>query len=1043
MKLKYPALLALLCASSAHATEVFINEIHYDNDGADESEFIEVVAPIATDLSGWTVALYNGSSSQLSVYETLTVSEGATSVSDGGGYSYYVLSPSSIQNGSPDGMALVDADGAVIQFLSYEGSLTAASGPAAGLTSVDIGVEESSSTPIGYSLQLSGAGSIYSDFAWQAEALNTAGASNNDQSFSDDDGAGSGSTGDTSSLFINEIHYDNDGSDTNEGVEIAGVAGTDLSGVTLVLYNGNSGAAYGTEELSGIVPDQDNEFGTLSFAISGLQNGAPDGFALVDADGVVLQFISYEGSMVATDGAAEGMTSIDIGVAESSSTPEGTSLQLVGTGTAYSEFTWAESATESFGLVNAEQSFGDNDGGGEEPQIGACFETETTGFKYISEVQGSGAASEFDGSAVIVEGVVTALTSSGYFLQEELADEDADSTTSEGIYVYSSQDFPAVGEIVRVAGTVDEYYDLTEITSVTEQLVCEGSADVTTVSVTMPLADGDDLEYYEGMIVSVSDLTVFDTATLWQYGEMGLSNELKPQPTDKYAPLSTEYYDLVASNAENIIYVEDNTSSSYPDELSFYTNFSYANPIRIGDTVSATGPLNYSYDLYRINPIEEVIVYSERDAAPVLDEGDMKIATFNVLNYFNGEYDEEGNVTFDYSENRGAENLEEFELQEARIVEAIVTLDADVVGLMEIENDGFGENSAIQSLVTAVNAQLAEEEHYSFVATSDESLVGTDAIAVGLIYKAAVVTPSEDAIEIDMPSQLQVAGDYQQMRVSLLQTFTHDDSGQEFSLVVNHFKSKGSTCYEDEVDSTELDTIQGSCNALRVSAAVTLAEALAAADLPEKVMILGDLNAYSAEDPVAVLTEYSPEERGYTITTAINTELDDGASVEVTEGYGYENVAETFDADGFSYWYYDTAQTGSLDHILASSAFMDDIVDATHWSINSVEAYQLQYDQALSYYRDEDGYAFTDVGPYRSSDHDPFVVSVVFEDAETPIVGDINGDGKVSARDYFELIKALGSKEGTRRYIAAADMNGNGTINLLDRKLWVIAYRNR
>ena len=337
-------------------------------------------------------------------------------------------------------------------------------------------------------------------------------------------------------------------------------------------------------------------------------------------------------------------------------------------------------------------------------------------------------------------------------------------------------------------------------------------------------------------------------------------------------------------------------------------------------------------------------------------------------------------MTFDYDANRGAEDETEFALQEGRIVEAIVGLNADVVGLMEIENDGFGDDSAIQALVTAINAELAEEEQYTFVSTADSSIIGTDAITVGLLYRASVVVPAGDAQIVDMPIQQIDEDSVAQMRAALVQTFTHVESEKTFAVAVNHFKSKGSECAEDLAeDVSDTDVIQGSCNALRVSAAITLAEALADESMPERVLILGDLNAYSAEDPVALLTDYTPEDRGYTIKTAINTDMDEGESVEVETSYGYHNLAEEFDADGYSYWYYGTEQVGSLDHVLASEAFLADAVDGAHWNINSPEVYQLTYDQALTYYPDEDGYAFTDVGPYKSSDHDPFIATFSLE----------------------------------------------------------------
>ncbi len=158
-------------------------------------------------------------------------------------------------------------------------------------------------------------------------------------------------------VFVNEIHYDNTGGDLNEGTEIAGPAGTDLTGYSLVYYNGSNGGEYLTETLSGVITNQQNGYGTINFISSGIQNGGPDGVALVDASNNVIQFLSYEGSFAATDGPASGMTSTDIGVSESSSSPVDESLQLIGTGTTYTDFTWTNQ-TQTRDAVNTNQIFG-------------------------------------------------------------------------------------------------------------------------------------------------------------------------------------------------------------------------------------------------------------------------------------------------------------------------------------------------------------------------------------------------------------------------------------------------------------------------------------------------------------------------------------------------------------------------------------------------------------------------------------------------------------------------------------------------------------
>ncbi len=645
----------------------------------------------------------------------------------------------------------------------------------------------------------------------------------------------------------------------------------------------------------------------------------------------------------------------------------------------------------------------------------------------ISAIQGSGNSSPLVDQSVQVQAVVTGLRNDGFFLQEEDEDSDGNPQTSEGIFV-SSSEFPVIGEQVRVAGQVNEFFGLTRLLS-EDWVSCSASATLPSVSfIELPLPAGSELEQFEGMRIQVQDLIVTDINNLWRFGEVVLGPELRRQPSDVAAPLSAEYNAVEVANARNRLFIEDGTSARFPSQLSFYPQFSYATPIRVGDQLSATGPLNFAFGEYRINPESPLQVNDNRPLSPVLVDGNLRIASFNVLNYFNGEVQADGSVSFDYDANRGADNAEAFALQEARIVEAIRGVDADVLGLMELENDGFASDSAIQALVDAVNATLSESEAYTFIASANGTPIGTDAITVGMLYRAAVVTPVDESQEIPMPVQDLQNGDTQQMRTALLQSFRHNESGVEFAAVVNHFKSKGSECFEDQNSPSATDSIQGSCNALRVSAAVTLGEAMESAELPERRFILGDLNAYSAEDPMAVLTEYSPEERGYTIQTAVNTAADGGSSVPVAKTYGYRNLGKEFEPEGFSYWFFGNGLVGSLDHVLASPKALEDVVDATHWQINSVEAYQLQYDQALRFYPDAEGYAFTDVGPYRSSDHDPLVVSLLLQADRIP--GDFNGDGKRNFRDFKLLLKNLFKKVTPKREVY--DLNQDGRISFLD-----------
>jgi len=171
----------------------------------------------------------------------------------------------------------------------------------------------------------------------------------------------------TASVWINEIHYDNASTDSNEGVEVAGPAGTDLGSYYLLAYNGGDGSPYASNALSGTIDDESCGYGAAWFAIAGLQNGGSDAVALVQS-GTVIQFLSYEGVLTAANGPAAGMTSTDIGVSENGNQTN-KSLQLRGTGTSYAQFTWAGATNDmSTGALNAGQFItgcnGDADGDG-------------------------------------------------------------------------------------------------------------------------------------------------------------------------------------------------------------------------------------------------------------------------------------------------------------------------------------------------------------------------------------------------------------------------------------------------------------------------------------------------------------------------------------------------------------------------------------------------------------------------------------------------------------------------------------------------------
>ncbi len=256
--------------------------------------------------------------------------------------------------------------------------------------------------------------------------------------------------------FVNEFHYDNDGTDVGEFFEIAGEAGTSLDGYRLALYNGTESqrSVYDTINLSGMFTNQSGGFGFLDFGLpsNGIQNGSPDGFALIDAANNVLQFLSYEGSFVAASGPAAGMTSVDIGVQETSSTPVGFSLQLTGSGGSAGDFTWQAPSVATRGALNTGQSFT----GGTPSPTPTPTPTPTPSSVAIYDIQGEGHVSGRVGETVTTTGVVTRVERNGYYVQD--ATGDGNDATSDAIFVFTgAAPGVTVGNRVEVSGTVGEF----------------------------------------------------------------------------------------------------------------------------------------------------------------------------------------------------------------------------------------------------------------------------------------------------------------------------------------------------------------------------------------------------------------------------------------------------------------------------------------------------------------------------------------------------------------------------------------------------------
>lgn len=626
----------------------------------------------------------------------------------------------------------------------------------------------------------------------------------------------------------------------------------------------------------------------------------------------------------------------------------------------------------------------------------------------VPAIQGPGSSSplvpagKFESEqAYATRGVVTQVVSGlykGFFIQD--AQGDGDPATSDGLFIHSTQANGGLvpGAEVCVSGKVKEYFNQTQLNA--DELVVTRPQGAIPAAVDLLPVAGESLnqllERHEGMQVRLVPGSSLVVTRNFSFDYDGKRNNLvlaygAPliKSTQKFAAMSQEASDWALRNQQNQLVVE--TDAKAPDGvLPWFPGFNAEDGyLRIGDKLNGLeGALGYSYNLFRLVASNRIdasqIDHSgwDRVETPELAEaGDLRVASFNVLNFFTTVVGGDANPT---GSNRGALTVAEFELQRTKIVSAITRLNADVVGLMEIENNGYGDNSAIANLVGALNAaQPDEADHYRWIASPDGKPIGTDAITVGLIYRPAKVTPEGAASLIALPVQQAEAVDAsgkpvainQGMRESLVQRFSSPKGDAPLTLVVNHLKSKGSACFEDYPDYATADPLdgQGHCNALRVSAARVLGETLK--DLAGDLLLIGDMNAYGMEDPIRVLTDYDPAAQSRQIMSASFTTLAgqpfEESGSALGKGYGFVNLNTRFHGtDTYSYSY--EGELGNLDHALANPSLAAKVIGIEDWHINSAESNFFEYGSKYS------GQLVKSEGPFSASDHDPVLVAIQY-----------------------------------------------------------------
>ena len=595
----------------------------------------------------------------------------------------------------------------------------------------------------------------------------------------------------------------------------------------------------------------------------------------------------------------------------------------------------------------------------------------------IRDIQGTGESSPLAGTTVTTRGVVTAAYPTGgyngFYIQTPGTGGDIDvaaHTASDAIFVFGSAATAKVqkGEFVEVTGVVSEYNSLTEISAPADgvRVLDEVAAAVQPAAIAWPAGE-EDRESFEGMLLApTGEFTVTNNYDTNRYAVLGLASGTTPlrSPTDVARPGTTQYDDAVADNDARGVILDDGASVNYlttgkNDPLPYV---SLENPVRVGAAVTFETPviLDFRNDVWTFQPTEQLTVdnadtvqpasfENTRKSAPEPVGGNVKISSFNVLNYFTTTAESVGcTSTYDDREGnpitarscpdngpRGAANDENLERQQAKIVAAINGLGADVVSLEEIENSakfGKGRDAALSTLVAALNDALASEQ-WAFVPSPAALPASEDVIRTAFIYKKAVVEPVGDSVILDDPA-------FANARQPLAQAFAPvGDTDATILAIVNHFKSKGDS--DPKATGDNADGIQGAFNGDRVRQAEALgnfAEERSAALGTDDVFLLGDFNSYTQEDPI-----------------------------EKLRSFGFEPLETGTGKYSYSY----DGQSGSLDHVLASPSARELVTGTDIWNINAVEALALEYSRynynALNFY---------ETSPYRSSDHDPVIVGL-------------------------------------------------------------------
>ncbi|ACK68865.1 Endonuclease/exonuclease/phosphatase [Gloeothece citriformis PCC 7424] len=853
----------------------FINEIHYDNDGTDIGEFIEIAGLSGTNLTGWRIILYNGANGL--VYDTTNLSGSIPNQNNGLGTVVVNYATNGIQNGSPDGIALVDNNNNVLQFLSYEGSFTAIDGVAAGLTSTNIGVQESSSTPIGFSLQLTGDGTVYSDFTWTGPIANTSGAINTGQSF--------GGVVNPATPVINEFVFDHTGSDIFEYVEIFGNANTDYSNFSLLQIEGDSNSPGTIDSVYTLGTTNSNGFWTTGFLSNVFENGTVTlllvenftgniGFDLDTNNDGTLDLTPWGNlvdSVAVSDGGTgdliytnvvltPGFDGVSFKVGGASRIPNGQDTDTVND--------WTRNDFDGEGIAGLPGS----------PQEGEALNTPGATNELVEitppppeiipiyQIQGAGHTSSFVGQSVTTQGIVTAMASNGFYLQSPT--DDGNIATSEGIFVFAGSNFSpsfAVGDSLQVQGTVSEFLpgnnsQNLSITQLVNPTITPLANSLGQISPTIignggripptsiieddnftsfdPLNDGIDFyESLEGMLVQVNDTLV--VAPTNNFGEIWLVGDNGTNATG-------------INNREGITISEDDFN---PERIQIDDGlFAGGSPtVNVGDSLgNVTGVVSYNFGNYEVLPTVAptvqggTLVKETTILTPTTDQ--LTVASYNVEN-------------LDPNDNDGDTDIADgrFTAIAEQIVNNLKT--PDIIALQEVQDNDGSVNSNIvdasltyQTLIDAIVDAGGPRYEFADIPPIDDQSGGQPGanIRVGYLYNPNRVDLIEESLTRIEDPNLADGNAFENSRNPLAATFVFNE--QEVTLVNNHFASKGGS---SPLFGSVQPPINGSVDQRIEQAQVVnnFVSNILGSNPDANAIVLGDLNEFQFFSPLEILQQ--------------------------------------------------------------------------------------------------------------------------------------------------------------------------------------------